>query len=173
MKPMPKLLLVTAVLLISVGCDQVTKSAARTYLADAPTISLYDDLFRFYYTENSGAFLGLGANLPDVVRVWGLVGFTGVALLGMLLYILLNRDLKPAELLGWSLVIGGGFGNLIDRALYQGWVVDFMNVGVGRLRTGIFNVADVAIMVGLGVVLATQLSGHLSLTNSSPTPPPA
>ncbi|MBK8987138.1 MAG: signal peptidase II [Chloroflexi bacterium] len=173
MKPLPKLLLVTAVLVISVGCDQVTKSAARTYLAETPTISLFGDLFRFYYTENAGAFLGLGANLPDVVRVWGLVGFTGAALLGMLLYILLTRDLKPAELLGWSLVIGGGFGNLIDRALYQGWVVDFMNVGVGRLRTGIFNVADVAIMVGLGIVLATQLSGHLSLTNSSPTPPPA
>ena len=173
MKPLPKLLLVTAVLLISVGLDQVTKSAARTHLAETPTISLYNDLFRFHYTENSGAFLGLGANLPDVVRVWGLVGFTGAALLGMLLYILLTRDLKPAELLGWSLVIGGGFGNLIDRALYQGWVVDFMNMGVGRLRTGIFNVADVAIMVGLGIVLATQLSGHLSLTNSSPTPPPA
>jgi signal peptidase II len=44
--------------------------------------------------------------------------------------------------------VGGGIGNLIDRALHQGAVVDFMNVGLGNLRTGIFNVADVALTGG-------------------------
>jgi signal peptidase II len=44
-------------------------------------------------------------------------------------------------------------GNLIDRLLNGGQVVDFVNVGVGDLRTGIFNLADVAIMIGAGVLL--------------------
>lgn len=48
-----------------------------------------------------------------------------------------------------ALIIGGGLSNLIDRIINQGAVIDFMNIGVGSLRTGIFNVADVAIMVGM------------------------
>jgi signal peptidase II len=41
----------------------------------------------------------------------------------------------------------------VDRAFHQGSVVDFMNMGIGPLRTGVFNVADVAIMVGIGLLL--------------------
>jgi signal peptidase II len=47
------------------------------------------------------------------------------------------------------LIVGGGVSNLIDRLRYGGYVVDFLNVGIGSLRTGIFNVADMAIMAGV------------------------
>jgi signal peptidase II len=43
----------------------------------------------------------------------------------------------------------GGIGNLLDRVFYDGRVIDFMNLGIGRLRTGIFNVADVYITIGI------------------------
>ncbi len=46
------------------------------------------------------------------------------------------------------LLLGGAIGNLIDRVRFDGLVIDFMNLGVGPLRTGIFNVADVAISCG-------------------------
>jgi signal peptidase II len=49
-------------------------------------------------------------------------------------------------------VVAGGASNWIDRLAF-GRVVDFMNVGLGPLRTGIFNVADVAIMVGVGLLI--------------------
>ena len=52
-----------------------------------------------------------------------------------------------------ALVVGGGLSNLIDRLLNEGRVVDFMQLGIGPLRTGVFNVADVAIMGGLAVML--------------------
>jgi signal peptidase II len=56
---------------------------------------------------------------------------------------------------GIALFLAGGVSNWIDRAL-RGSVVDFLNIGVGWLRTGIFNVADVAIMVGVAIfVLGT------------------
>jgi signal peptidase II len=48
-----------------------------------------------------------------------------------------------------ALICGGGIGNLIDRVRFDGLVTDFLNVGAGPLRTGIFNVADMALMLGL------------------------
>jgi signal peptidase II len=50
--------------------------------------------------------------------------------------------------LACALLLGGAIGNLIDRVRFDGLVIDFMNLGIGPLRTGIFNVADVAISVG-------------------------
>ena len=54
-------------------------------------------------------------------------------------------------LLGLAFFVAGGASNLADR-LARGTVTDFINVGVGSLRTGIFNVADVAIMLGAALV---------------------
>lgn len=55
----------------------------------------------------------------------------------------------------WSLVLSGGLGNLVDRIINDGRMIDVMNIGIGSLRTGIFNVADVYITVGV-VVLVFQ-----------------
>ena len=56
------------------------------------------------------------------------------------------------SLTGGILVIAGGSSNLIDR-IARGSVVDFMNVGIGSLRSGIFNFADVALMFGLVLIV--------------------
>ena len=61
----------------------------------------------------------------------------------------LNR--YALSLIGVALFVAGGASNLVDRIAY-GMVIDFMNVGVGPVRTGIFNVADVAIMLGAGIL---------------------
>lgn len=71
----------------------------------------------------------------------------------MVAAVLVHRSLRPYDVMGISLIIAGGLGNLTDRALNNGAVIDFMNIGVGSLRTGIFNIADVAIMVGVGVLM--------------------
>ena len=51
------------------------------------------------------------------------------------------------------MIAGGGISNWMDRARNGGSVVDFMNLGIGPVRTGIFNVADLAILVGIGFLL--------------------
>jgi signal peptidase II len=56
-----------------------------------------------------------------------------------------------------ALIIGGGFSNLLDRLYNDGLVVDFMNAGIGPVRTGIFNLADVAIMAGSGMLVTWSL----------------
>ncbi len=72
-----------------------------------------------------------------------------VALVAMLIYCLASSSSNPVTVPALALVIGGGTSNLIDRLYYGGYVVDFLNVGVGSVRTGIFNFADVFIMVGV------------------------
>ena len=66
-----------------------------------------------------------------------------------------RRRWTGTELFGLGLVFAGGASNLADR-IAHGSVIDFMNVGLGSLRTGIFNVADVAIMAGVLVLVLTH-----------------
>ena len=54
-----------------------------------------------------------------------------------------------------TLYLAGGLGNLIDRFVNDGHVIDFMIMRVGGLQTGIFNVADMLIMVGVGILLVS------------------
>ena len=64
----------------------------------------------------------------------------------------MSRGRMTSAALGLALVVAGGVSNLADRVAH-GAVVDFLNVGLGSLRTGIFNVADMAIMTGVGLIL--------------------
>src|SRR5437764_1146550 len=147
-----RLLLVCVVLLPCVGCDQMAKVTARHYLPPSP-ITYLRGLLRLQYVENSGAFLSAGANLSERERFWVFTIFTGVGLVGLLLYVATSRRLQFAQVIAFSLMIGGGAGNLIDRVFNHGAVIDFVNLGVGRLRTGVFNAADVEILAGITLLL--------------------
>jgi signal peptidase II len=144
-----RLILVLVVLLGCVGCDQATKSVARDHLQAHAAMSFLGDTLRLQYAENPGAFLSLGASLP---HRWGAAIFTVggmVFVLATLLYAVVVLRLGRLRAVALSLVCGGGLGNLIDRIRFDGYVTDFLNVGVGSVRTGIFNVADMALMVGM------------------------
>jgi len=109
------------------------------------------DTVRLEYVENTGGFLGLGADWPDAVRMTLFTTGTGLVLLVMVGFAV-RLHWHGWRLIGVCLVFAGGASNWVDRVA-RGSVVDFMNVGVGPLRTGIFNVADVAITVGVAVLL--------------------
>ena len=55
--------------------------------------------------------------------------------------------------IAFALILGGGLSNMWDRILHSGFVVDFMNLGIGSLRTGIFNVADMAITCAFFIII--------------------
>jgi signal peptidase II len=67
--------------------------------------------------------------------------------------------LSTLQTISWALICGGGFGNLIDRFSRHGYVTDFLNVGIGTLRTGIFNIADFALLVGIALLVLSSASG--------------
>lgn len=145
-----RLALVVAVL-GTIGCDRVTKHVATTTLAGMPSRSYLADTVRLGYAENLGGFLSLGANLPPSVRTVIFTGATGLMLV-ILTALAIRHRWRGWQALGLALFVAGGASNWIDRVI-QGSVVDFLNVGIGPVRTGVFNVADVAIMIGAAMVV--------------------
>ena len=148
-----RLIVFIAVSAVSILADQLSKIAATDALKGRPALSYLGDAFRFQYATNDGAFLSLGSSLPDGARYLVLTVGVGVLLLAIALFSLFGKGLDTTQVFGYALIVSGGASNWFDRARFGGVVVDFMNMGLGRLRTGIFNVADLAIVAGIGVLL--------------------
>jgi signal peptidase II len=140
-----------------VALDHATKLLAVEFLRLAPRLTYLGDTLRLQYSENSGAFLGLGAGLDPEIRFWLFTVAVGI-LLVVILGMLFTRDgVTRGEAAGLILIGAGGFSNWIDRLLNHGVVIDFLNVGLGGLRTGIFNLADMAITGGVLFLAALSL----------------
>lgn len=161
-------MLILLLLILCVGCDQVTKDVARHQLAFEPPHSWFHDMVRLEYAENPGAFLSFGGDFSRELRV---VLFQVLPALGLfaLAAVLFSTPTPFLPAIAWSLVLSGGVGNLLDRILYDGRVVDFMNLGIGGFRTGIFNVADVCITFGV-LLLIAQTVWLQRVSSASDTP---
>jgi len=153
-----RILLVLLVILATVAVDQVSKKIARDNLRSRGAVFVLGDVFILRYIENEGAFLGMGASFPAPVKTAVFIAFPLLMLVGLLVFIVRSREVNLALTLGLSLITAGGAGNLIDRILWHGRVSDFMNLGIGNLRTGIFNVADLAIVVGFSLIIVVELA---------------
>jgi signal peptidase II len=108
---------------------------------------------RLILAHNTGAFLSLGAYLPETLRYALLTVGVGVLLLALLVYAIVGKEIDRLGVISLALIFAGGASNLGDRFVYGGYVVDFVQMGIGSLRTGIFNVADMAIMAGTFMLL--------------------
>jgi signal peptidase II len=147
-----RILWVLLIVVANIILDQWTKHLALQHLAGQGTFSYLGDTFRLLYVENKGAFLSLGAGQSEVVRHWVLKIMPIILLAGLLVYTLFSDQLTRIQYIAFSFILGGGISNVYDRLLYN-QVGDFMNMGIGTLRTGIFNMADVSIMFGLGIMI--------------------
>lgn len=159
-------ILVCAIVLL----DQGSKYLAIQLLEGKETISLFEDCLRFLLAENRGGFLSLGASLPAGLRNIIFLVLSSVFLIIFCIFTLRDKSSTFGVLIASSMIVGGGVGNLIDRAFRGGAVIDFVNVGVGRLRTGIFNVADMAVLFGcilLFVLLIRSSMQHNSEKHQS------
>ncbi|MFN8547060.1 MAG: signal peptidase II [Candidatus Eisenbacteria bacterium] len=152
-----RLLFVLLTLVVSILVDQALKKVAESMLLHRPPISLLGDMIRLEYTENPGAFLSLGAGLSPTARFVFLTVLVGAVLVGSLFYLLTTPSLGRGALIGLSLLTGGGIGNLIDRVINRGHVIDYISMGIGPLRTGIFNFADLCITTGTCVLVFSAM----------------
>ena len=157
--PTIRLLAVLLVLLVTAGCDQATKHLARSQLSQVSSATLPGGFVELTLTQNPGAFLSLGASLPEAVRA-GIftVGLT-VGLTFLLVYLVRASRLNPLSFFGLVLAWAGGMSNLIDRFAHHGLVTDFILIRAGPLHTGVFNIADLAIVVGT-IILALSIRGR-------------
>lgn len=148
MKPKNRAIIILLILFVTITLDQVTKKIAHACLAGSGTISFFHNFFVLQYAENKGGFLGMGASIPESMRFWVFSVLVALFLVILFVYLVFSKGFSMRQIFALSAILGGGIGNLIDRLLNEGRVVDFMNFGIGSLRTGILNVADLFITFG-------------------------
>ena len=130
--------------------DQVTKAWLTSFLAAGESVQVVGDLIRVVHGQNAGGLFGLfqGQALP-----FALVSIVVVSLI-IAYHARTGRNPYVSVTLG--LLLGGALGNLLDR-LRLGYVVDFVDAGIGSLRWYTFNVADAAISVAILLLLAASI----------------
>jgi len=136
-----------------IGCDQLTKEFARRELSYATAPVDVFGMVRLEYAENAGSFMSIGAGLPDGLRRTIHIVSAIVVVIGFVLLLTYAYEIDRIRLIGFSLLLAGACGNLVDRFNNHGRVIDFIVLGIGNLQTGVFNLADVFILTGLAIVL--------------------
>ena len=140
-------LILAAIIIITIALDQGAKALVRRTLMNSYPVKT--GILTLLHTENPGAFLSLGAELPPNVRH---LIFDGLVSIGLLVagFVLFTGRMQPGpDDVAIAFIIGGGIGNLIDRFRLGGRVTDFIYLQAGPLHTGVFNVADMAITGGV------------------------
>ncbi len=148
--------LVFAPALIVVVLDQLTKALVLDRMTLHESISVIDGFFALTYVRNTGAAFGILAGHSAAFRVPALLAVATLALAVLLWFVrtvALDRRWVIAACGG---VLGGAVGNMIDRAAY-GEVIDFLDLYVGAYHWPAFNVADMAITIGVVVLCLDAL----------------
>jgi signal peptidase II len=131
--------------------DQITKRIVSGGMIRGESIPVLGNFFRLTFVQNPGGAFGLFRDSGSVFTVLSLVAV-------VFLFWTVHR--YPAHLTGMrvalGLVLGGAVGNLIDR-IRMHRVVDFFDVGFGDLRWPVFNVADVAVVLGVVMFLIVSI----------------
>lgn len=128
--------------------DQSTKYLSVVYLMDKRPVVLIENLLELHFVRNYGAAFGILQNQ----RVF-FITITSLVLIGMSIYMIRNRN-KLTEIanLAMGFLLGGALGNLIDR-IRLGYVVDFIKVDLRIYDFPVFNIADIFIVLGTGLLI--------------------
>jgi signal peptidase II len=139
-------------LVVGLALDQVSKILVLDHLALGSQIPLISGFLNLVHIHNKGAAFGLLSGW-SAEFAWMFFVITTLLVLAVLGYLLwrLPDDHWPAAL-GYSLILTGALGNLIDR-IRLGEVVDFIDVYWGRYHWPAFNVADSLVCVGAAVLV--------------------
>ncbi len=145
--------------------DQAAKAAVTSALAPGQSVRIVDDLLRIVFGQNTGALFGL---FKDHALMFGVVSIVVVALI-----VAYHAKAAPSPYLTVTLglLLGGAIGNMVDR-LRLGYVVDFVDAGIGTTRFYTFNVADSAISLSVLLLLLAALRPSLVDRDPKPVPVP-
>ena len=137
--------------IIWIVIDQWTKYLAVVNLKGKPEISYFDGLVKFLYVTNRGAWGSLGSDWPEPARKAVLIVIPIAFISFLCVYLFRPKTvIRKYELIAFSFILAGGIGNMIDR-IHADAVIDMLWMGFHQyryLQTNVFNIADVAIMIG-------------------------
>jgi signal peptidase II len=135
-----------------VGCDHATKHAAEATLGGGASVPVVDGVLELRLALNLDTAFGLlsRVGIPPSPGLLAALAALGLAAL-VAMWLARRKEAPPVEHLGYVLVSAGAVGNVLDR-LVRGYVVDFIHV----TSWPVFNVADVAVVIGFGLVLLAR-----------------
>ena len=139
------------VVLIALVLDRATKYLAQRFLAGEASIPIIKGVLQLTYTRNTGAAFSIFSGHPKALG-W----FTLIVCAGLIVFLYRQKKANPSKKLyqlSLAMILGGAFGNMIDRFLY-GYVIDFVDLII--INFAVFNVADMFITVG-GVIFCCCL----------------
>lgn len=168
-KQIIRTLIIISILGINVSCDQVSKHMIRQSMVDYEKISVIKNYVTLVKVENTGAFLSIGSNLPEPLKIILLSVLPVVVLTLAFLFVLTQKDLSRLTIVAICFVIGGGIGNIYDRVMH-GSVTDFLHIDFVIFETGVFNMADVSVMMGMILIF---IDTYLKRKGNETTAPPS
>ena len=140
-------------IIANIAIDQITKVIVRSKIASREVIEIIGDTFILTNVENKGAFLGLGSELSDTLRILLLWVLPLIVLGYVTYYIFKTKSLDKWSLIAFCCIIGGGIANVFDRIVF-GSVTDFFHIDFGGVfKTGIFNLADMSVTAGMIILI--------------------
>ena len=160
---MKRNIFIIILIVFNIAADQVSKALVRAKMlfypenGDRAVIDVIGSYFQLLWVENKGAFLGMGSDMNEVLRVILLLILPTIVLLYVIYYIIKNKDLSRLNLVAFCCIIGGGIANVYDR-IFLGSVTDFFFINLGGIfKTGIFNMADLSVTTGMIILLLSGL----------------
>ena len=144
---------ISIIIALSIFLDQISKILIRKNVEQYSDIKLIGEYFILTNVENSGAFLGMGSGFSPIMKSVFLIILPIIVLISIIIYVYRDKEIDKVSLIGFSIIIGGGIGNIFDRIIY-GSVTDFLFIDLGGIfKTGIFNIADLAVTTGMILIL--------------------
>lgn len=157
MKISRRSIFIIVTIIISIALDQISKVWVRANVVKGSQSSIIGNYFTLHHVENKGAFLGMGSDLGEPLRIILLLILPVLVLGFVLRYIFKDKSLDNWSLFAFSGIIGGGIANVFDRIAF-GKVTDFWHIDFGGIfKTGIINIADVFVTTGMIILVFTTL----------------
>lgn len=130
--------------------DQLTKAAITANLEPGEVVAVLEDLLRITYSQNNGAIFGL---FQDQALLFALIS---LGVLGLIVWFEWHAGSSLIVSIALGLLLGGAIGNLIDRLRF-GYVVDWVDMGIGGWRFYTYNIADAAISTALFLLIVSAI----------------
>lgn len=154
---MKRNLFIVLLIIFNIAIDQISKVWVRANFEYREIKSLIGDKFIMQYVENKGAFLGMGSDMNDTLKLIFLLVLPTLVLGYVIYYIIKTKELDRLSLIAFCCIVGGGIANVFDRIVY-GQVTDFFFINLGGVfKTGIFNFADLSVTTGMIMLLLSGI----------------
>lgn len=127
--------------------DFISKIIVTNFLEYNQSIKIINNFFYINYVQNQGAAWSIMSGKVLLLII------VSIILIGIIIYYLCkNKNMSMVKIIGFSLLLGGALGNLVDR-LWYGYVIDFLSFNIFHYNFPVFNLADCAVVLGSLIIL--------------------